>query len=116
MPEWLTGVSLILAVLLSAFNLWDKIDAKKKALKEPTKQMIDRISALERTVNYEMADRFKQYDSHFDRDLRRLESLEDGNRVTQQVLLALVSHALDGNDVEALKDAKKTLEKYLINR
>ena len=116
MLEWVAHVSLILAVILSAFNLWDKIDAKKKALKEPTKQLETRIGALERTVNYEMAERFKQYDSHFDRDLRRLESLEDGNRVTQQVLLALVSHALDGNDVDALKEAKKNLEKYLINR
>jgi hypothetical protein len=116
MPEWVANVSLILAVVLSAFNLWDKIDAKKKALKEPTKAMENRIAVLERTVNYEMVERFEQYDSHFDRDLRRLESIEEGNRVTQKVLLALVSHALDGNDIEGLKDAKKDMEQYLINR
>jgi hypothetical protein len=116
MPEWVANVSLVLAVALSAFNLWDKIDAKKKALKEPTKAMENRIAVLERTVNYEMVERFKQYDSHFDRDLRRLESIEEGNRVTQKVLLALVSHALDGNDIEGLKDAKKDMEQYLINR
>jgi hypothetical protein len=116
MPEWVAHVSLVLAVALSAFNLWDKIDAKKKALKEPTKAMENRIAILERTVNFEMVERFKQYDSHFDRDLRRLESIEEGNRVTQKVLLALVSHALDGNDIEGLKDAKKDMEQYLINR
>ena len=116
MPEWVVNASVILAVALSAFNLWDKIDAKKKALKEPTEALKSRIAALERTVNYEMVERFKQYDSHFDRDLRRLESIEEGNRVTQKVLLALVSHALDGNDVEALRDAKRDMEQYLINR
>lgn len=116
MPEWVVNASVILAVALSAWNLWDKLDAKKKALKEPTEALKGRIAALERTVNYEMVERFKQYDSHFDRDLRRLESIEEGNRVTQKVLLALVSHALDGNDVEALRDAKRDMEQYLINR
>ena len=116
MPEWVVNASVVLALALSAFNLWDKIDARRKASKEPTKALESRISALERTVNYEMVERFKQYDSHFDRDLRRLESIEEGNRVTQKVLLALVSHALDGNDVEGLKDAKKDMEQYLINR
>ena len=116
MPEWVVNASVVLAVALSAWNLWDKLDAKKKALKEPTKALENRIAVLERAVNYEMVERFKQYDSHFDRDLRRLESIEEGNRVTQKVLLALVSHALDGNDVEALRDAKRDMEQYLINR
>lgn len=116
MPEWVVNASVVLALALSAFNLWDKLDAKKKALKEPTKALENRIAVLERSVNYEMVERFKQYDSHFDRDLRRLESIEEGNRVTQKVLLALVSHALDGNDVEALREAKKDMEQYLINR
>ena len=35
MPDWVANVSLVLAVALSAFNLWDKLDAKKKALKAP---------------------------------------------------------------------------------
>ena len=51
--EWVTNVSLVLALALSAFNLWDKLDAKKKALKEPTKALENRIAVLERTVNYE---------------------------------------------------------------
>ena len=32
MPEWLTSVSLVLAVALSVFNLWDKIDAKNETI------------------------------------------------------------------------------------
>ena len=112
MPEWLTYLSLVLAVLLSAFNLWDKIDAKKKALKEPTRALEARIAAMETLINQ----KFISYDSHFDSDLRRLESIEEGNRVTQKVLLALVSHALDGNDIEGLREAKKDMEQYLINR
>lgn len=112
MPEWVTSLSLILAVALSAFNLWDKIDAKKKALKEPTKNLELRLSNLENLVNQ----KFINYDSHFDSDLKRLEELEKGNKATQKALLALISHALDGNDIESLKRARNELNEFLINK
>lgn len=112
MPEWVTSLSLILAVALSAFNLWDKVDAKKKALKEPTKNLELRLSNLESLVNQ----KFISYDSHFDADLRRIEEMEKGNKATQTALLALISHALDGNDVESLKSARRELTEYLINK
>lgn len=108
MPEWVTSASLILALALSAFNLWDKIDAKKKALKAPTAALEARIEAVEKKQ--------EQHDEFFSRDLKRIESIEEGNRVTQKALLALMSHALDGNDVERLRKAKDDLNEYLINR
>lgn len=116
MPEWVTSVSLILALILSAFNLWDKIDAKKKALKEPTKLLEARIGNCETLLNVELKQRLMTYDEHFDRDLRRIEVLEEGNKITQRALLALMSHAIDGNDVEALRKARNDLNEYLINR
>lgn len=112
MPEWVTSLSLILAVVLSAFNLWDKIDAKKKALKEPTKLLEARITTMETL----MTQKFLSYDSHFDSDLKRLEELEKGNKVTQKALLALISHALDGNDIDSLRRARTDLNDYLIDK
>ena len=112
MPEWVANVSLVLAVLLSAFNLWDKIDSKKKALKEPTKVLETRITTMETL----MTQKFLSYDSHFDSDLRRLDKLEEGNKVTQKALLALISHALDGNDIDSLRKARTDLNEYLIDK
>ena len=108
MLEWVANVSLVLALALSAFNLWDKLDAKKKALKAPTEAILSRLDALEK--------KHEQYDDYFRRDLRRIEIVEEGNRVTQKALLALMSHAIDGNDIERLKKAKDDLNEYLINR
>ena len=108
MPEWLTNLAFALALALSAANLWDKIDAKKKALKAPTAALEARIEAVEKKQ--------EQHDEYFNRDLKRIEILEEGNRVTQKALLALMSHALDGNDVERLRKAKDDLNEYLINR
>ena len=108
MPAWVANVSVVLALVLSAFNLWDKLDAKKKALKAPTEAMMSRLESVEK--------KFEQYDDYFRRDLRRIEILEEGNRVTQKALLALMSHAIDGNDIERLRKAKDDLNEYLINR
>jgi len=52
----------------------------------------------------------------FGKDKARFETLEEGNRITQEALLALLSHAIDGNDKEACHKAKDDLNKYLIHR
>lgn len=68
----------------------------------------ERIDALEKKV-----ERFEQL---FDNDNKRLIELEKGNRVMQQGMLALLSHALNGNDVDSLKKAKEDLQQYLIGK
>lgn len=76
--------------------------------KEPERVQNERLDALEKTVG--------KFETYFDRDKKRLDSLDEGNRVTQQALLALMSHAINGNDVEKLTRAKDDLESYLINK
>jgi hypothetical protein len=48
--------------------------------------------------------------------LKRIEAIEEGNKVTQRALLALLNHAIDGNDVDEIKEASKKLNEYLLNR
>ena len=77
-------------------------------IKEPEQRQNERIEALEKQM--------EKYSKFFDNDNKRLLELEKGNTVTQQALLALLSHALNGNDVDGLKKAKGDLESYLISR
>ena len=56
------------------------------------------------------------YMQYFENDKRKIELIEKGNQVTQHALLALLSNAIDGNDVDSLKSAKKNLEEFLIMR
>lgn len=67
-----------------------------------------RLSALE-----EIAGKFKEY---FDNDDRRFKEIEKSNKITQAALLALLKHSLNGNDMESLKNAEKSLEEYLIEK
>lgn len=107
--DWINTTAVIIAFLLSAFNLWDRVDARKKAAQEPTKKLEGRVEALEDIIKNEYENRFKS-------DLRRIEILEEGNRITQKALLALLAHARDGNNTKQLEDAENDLKEYLINR
>lgn len=75
---------------------------------EPETVQNKRLDALEAQV--------KKFAEYLDRDNRRLNSLDEGNRVTQRALLALMSHAINGNDIDKLSKAKNDLEEYLIRK
>lgn len=77
-------------------------------VKQPEVSQNKRIDELEKEV-----EKFKQL---FDNDNKRLIELEKGNRIMQQSMLALLSHALNGNDVDSLKKAKDNLQNYLIDK
>lgn len=57
----------------------------------------------------------KGVDQKLDNDNRRLNKIDDGNRVTQRALLALLAHGIDGNHQKQMEEAKDALQDYLIN-
>lgn len=109
MPDYISNGALIVTFILSALNLWDRITLKLKAAKMPTKVLENRIDALEELLKVKYAQRFKT-------DLERIEQIEEGNKVTQKALLALLSHARDGNNTEQIVKAENELTQYLIDR
>ena len=99
---WVCGA---IVSVSAAITVIIKVVQKAKA---PEKTQNERIDKLESEVKS-----LKQY---LDNDNKRLKALEEGNIVTQQALLALLSHALNGNDIDSLKEAKTKLENYLIEK
>ena len=83
--------------------------------REPERKQDERIKACEDRLDKHdgVIDKFQGY---FDNDDKRLRAIDEGNKITQTALLALLKHALNGNDTEALKVAEKNLEEYLINK
>ena len=49
-------------------------------------------------------------------DKDRLDAYEDGMRVSQQALLALLDHSIDGNNVDQMRAAKIAIQKHLLNK
>lgn len=94
----ITAIGAAVAVIVKAVT----------AAKAPGRKIEQRISNLEHDV--------EEFRGFFAKDKSRLDAIEEGNRVTQKAILALLSHGIDGNDVQSLVNAKEDLTKYLIER
>lgn len=82
-------------------------------LKAPEKAQDARIELIElKLENHEKV--LEKYQEFFTNDDNRFKNIERSNKIIQGALLALLKHALNGNDVNSLKDAEKALEEYLI--
>lgn len=55
-------------------------------------------------------------DQKLDNDNRRLIRSEQGERVTQRALLALLAHGIDGNHQKQMEEAKEELQNHLISK
>ena len=64
----------------------------------------------------DLTDRMSEAESKLSRNKERINDLETGMKYTLESLLALLSHALDGNDVDSMRKAKKHLNDYLIGK
>ncbi len=106
--QLVTGLLAICAAISCVGGAIAWIVKGRDKLLEPERKQDDRIRALE--------ERVARYDTLLSKDLERIEVLEEGNRVTQRALLALLAHGIDGNDIGALRCAKEELQEFLIKR
>lgn len=79
-----------------------------RTAKKPNQLQNERLDKLE--------ERMKKVEERISSDNARLNTIELGNRVTQRALLALLSHEIDGNHTEGLKNARDELQDYLLDR
>lgn len=90
-----------------------------KFIRKPSDKQNERLDRLEKEVielREEQSRMQKEYETFFQRDKERLDRMELENQYTLSALLALLSHGIDGNDVDGMKDAKRDLEHYLVKK
>lgn len=116
MTEWWEITLAICGGILVILNVWNAIETRVSKTKEPTNNLEERVSLIEKKIEFEIKATFVEYDSRFNRDKVRLDSMEEGNRVVQKSILALMEHSIDGNNTEGLRKAKEELSQYLISR
>lgn len=101
-----------IVTISAAIGVIVKIITKAREPEELQNKRLDdhdkRIGSLE-----EIAGKFKDY---FDNDDKRFKEIERTNKITISALLAILKHSLNGNDIESLKKAEKTIEEYLIDK
>lgn len=86
-----------------------------KKFREPENTQNAKLEEISKKIDV-MDARFKVHEEFFDKDNRRINAIEEGNRITQKAILALMTHAIDGNNIKQLTEAKDALNDYLINK
>lgn len=110
-PQFLNFIESLMSILQLVILVASVLALMKtagQAMSKPNQTQNDRLDALEEwKVHVET--RLNDGNSHFDQ-------IDKGTRITQEALLALMQHAINGNDVDKLKNAKDKLESYLIEK
>ncbi len=94
----ITGVTAVIMIVVQII---------KKA-KEPNDTQNSRITKCESDIS--------EIRGMLAKDSKRFDKVEDGNRIIQRCMLALLSHGIDGNEIESMRRAKEDLQEYLINQ
>ena len=108
MIEFLNQLSTWLQLIVLVASVVTLCITVGKTINKPNKTQNDRLDALE-AWKMRADERFETGDQHF-------EEVDKSNRITQKALLALMSHAVNGNDIDKLKQAKDDLENYLTDK
>lgn len=101
---WILGAA---SAFLLICNAVERIVATVKIAKAPEAKQRDEIKQLREDVE-DIKQKLKK-------DKEALEDSKKANHITQEALLALLEHGLNGNNVEQMTKAKDKLHNYLIN-
>ncbi len=104
----IAAVAALYAVIKGVDELAKILIRWRKQAKEPEEKQNMSIEELQSTDKKIMA--------LLDRDDKRLRVLEDGVGVLVKGQLALLGHAVDGNNEAECKEARKDINHYLISK
>ncbi len=104
---WFAIVVLVI-ILGSVLGVIEKTISIKKKAEEPEAKQNDKLKELESRVE-KVEYKLKNADKHFDK-------IDDGIYVLMIGSLALLDHGLDGNNIEAMSEAKKQMQEHLAKK
>jgi len=109
---WTWVMALFVAVVtidkgIDIFKKWHGSSPEGK-LSNLVERLSERLDSVESLVH--------RHSELLANDKARFETIENGTHVTQEALLALLSHAIDGDNKEQLVKARNDLHEYLITK
>ena len=101
----LAGLAALVLVLVGAYNT---IMNAVKNYREEKSRKDKPVSSLEAKVN--------DHEERLGRDDRRINDLEESNRIIMRALMAMLSHEINGNSDEKLRASYDEIQQFLIDR
>ena len=101
-------ITMVAAVTTIIFKLVNRAKAPEVEQNRRIKALEDRLKTVE--------DQNKTFTQYFINDDKRFKEIENANRIIQSSILALLQHAINGDDIETLKKAEERLKDYLVEK
>ena len=111
-------ISVILGICAAIVTISAAIGVIIKAIdkaRAPETEQNNRLDLIDKRLD-DIDKTIATFREYFTNDDNRFKLIEKSNKITQTALLALLKHSLNGNDIDALKTAEKSLEEYLIEK
>lgn len=102
-----SDIALLAGLLLTFLNIIDRGHMMKMRTQKPHKELEIKVAKLE--TELEKVERMLNNDN-----TPRIENLEDGGRIIIKSMGALLSHAIDGNNISEMQRAREELNEYLL--
>lgn len=99
--QWMNTILTLAAVITMVVTV-------NKTIQKPNHTQDERLDELE-SWREKVDTRLEEGNQHFN-------DIDEGNKVTQKSLLAIMSHEINGNDIDKLKTARDELENYLTEK
>lgn len=102
------GVMAALVVILLAIDIYIKVATAIRTYRDEKRRREQPVTTLEEQV--------RDHEEKLKKDNGRLKELEDGNRIMMRAMMALLSHDINGNSNDKLRESLDEIQQYLIDR
>ena len=103
--EQLIGTAAVILLLVGIYNT---IMGAIKTAREEKRLKNQPVSTLETTVS--------DHSEKLKNDHERITSLEESNRIIMRALMAVMSHEINGNSTDKLRDSMEEINDFLIKK
>lgn len=97
-----------LVVVLLFIDVYIRVMTAVKTYRDEKRRKNQPVNNLEAKVD--------EHEEKLKKDYARLNELENGNRIMMRAMMALLSHDINGNSTEKLKESLDEIQQYLIDR
>lgn len=104
-----------LVVILLAIDVYIRVMTAIKTHREEVKRRNTPVDTLEEKVE-KQEEKIEEHEDKLRKDYERLNRLEEGNRIMMRAQMALLSHEINNNSIDKLKDSFDEIQQFLINR
>lgn len=113
--EWWQTTLTVFAGIITCLTLWDKIESRVKAEKQPTNDLENRVKALEgKDLEYKSI--LSGYADKLQRDYDSINAIRKTLNLMLEAQWVLVDHAKNGNNVKELDDVSEKLKGFVFDK